>query len=110
MGKILSDKAIEAAEFVYCGDALVRYFEHRIQPGSAFTAILENDLMGVYKRGDMTTLRTLQEIMTWLYNYAPANLFGSKEAVDNYLAGPATEEDLAVRSEIYTPKVYKSDI
>lgn len=94
MGKVLSDHAIQQANQLSNGDALVRYFEDRIEPGSAFRAILENNLMGVFNKADSSTLKDLPFIMSWLYNYAPANLFGSKEAVSVYLS----RNDIYMRS------------
>lgn len=88
MGKVLTEEAIWAANMVYCGDALVRYFENNIPPGSAFQAILENDLMGVMQKGDSTTLRELHNICKWLYRYAPCGLYGSEEYVYRHLNSP----------------------
>lgn len=83
---MLSAQAVHEASLFANGDALVRYFNHGIETGSAFRAILENDLMGVFKKGDSTTIRNLEVIMKWLYRYGPSNSFGSKKAVDNHLA------------------------
>lgn len=88
MGKVLTEGAIMAANNIYCGDALVRYFENNIPPGSAFQAILENDLMGVMGKGDSTTLRELRNICEWLYHYAPCSLYGSEENVYRHLNSP----------------------
>lgn len=84
---MLSKQAITESANFQNGDCLVRYFDHQIRPGGAFQAILENDLAGVFRRGDSTTIRDLKQIMSWLYNYAPASRYGSIEAVQNHLSG-----------------------
>lgn len=88
MGKVLTEEAIMAANNIYNGDALVRYFDQHISPGGAFRAILENDLMGVMGKGDSTTLRELHNICRWLYHYAPCGLYGSEENVYRHLNSP----------------------
>lgn len=58
-----------------------RYIENGIGPGDFMFAVLSNDLMGAMGRADDVNLYALPEYGRFLYNDAPANCFGSKEAV-----------------------------
>jgi hypothetical protein len=69
-------------------EGLRLYFEHHRPTGGFLTAVLENDLRAACERADMTNRRMLFDIVSWLYNEAPAQAWGSKERVERWLAGP----------------------
>ena len=75
-------------------DALIRYYEKRIEPGHFLTAVLENDLMEALGRADVENRHSLHAYCMWLYNQTPSGSYGSPEAVKRWLAGehPAQEE------------------
>ena len=62
-------------------DALVRYYEDGLMPGSFLTAVLCNDLMGAVGRADSTNRECLNDICAFVYNAMPANTWGSAEAM-----------------------------
>jgi len=62
-------------------EALLRYVEHGIEPGSFLKAVLCNDLVDACGRADVYNRRKLFEYVEWLYNEAPADCWGSEEKV-----------------------------
>ena len=70
-------------------DAIDRYVEHRIPPGSFTTALLSNDLMAAADKGDDINRRLLWEYCFLLYNHLPSGCYGSPEAVSAWLRGEA---------------------
>ena len=70
-------------------DAIDRYVEHRIPPGSFTTALLSNDLIGAAQRADSTNQNLLWEYCFLLHNYLPTVCYGSSEAVSAWLRGDA---------------------
>lgn len=67
-------------------EALAGYIEARHRPGHFLVAVLSNDLIGAVNRGDRDSLAALTEIVRWLAWYAPAICWGSRKAVDAWLA------------------------
>jgi len=67
--------------------SLERYFQNRIEPGSFLTAVLSNDLVGSYARADSQNIRLIGDIVSFLYNRAPAGAWGSPERVTAWLKG-----------------------
>lgn len=66
---------------------LIRYIEHRIEPGSFLHSVLENDLKEACARADSINRRKLFEYVEWLYNEAPHECWGSPEKVSKWLSG-----------------------
>lgn len=63
-------------------ECLVRYIENGEDPyDDFFDALLTNDLKGAVLGADEKNLPALPHIVGWLYNYAPAACFGSREKV-----------------------------
>lgn len=60
-------------------DAMRRYVEHGIQPGSFLTAVLSNDLIDAMRRADDVNLHALPAYGRFLINEAPCGCFGSPE-------------------------------
>jgi len=61
--------------------SLQRYFNDGIMPGGFLTAVLMNDLLGAYANADMVSVQELPGLVSWLYNHAPHDCWGSKEKV-----------------------------
>lgn len=69
------------------GPSLQRYIEKRIPMGGFMMAVLSNDLKEAMRRADEYSRQCLFEIVSWLYNEAPASCWGSPEKVSAWLAG-----------------------
>lgn len=65
---------------------IVRYFEHGILPGEFWQAVLRNDLRDACGRADDFNLRNLPAFVSYLYNVAPGNSWGSPEKVEAWVA------------------------
>ena len=63
-----------------------RYVEHGIRPGSFLCAIIENDLVQAYSRGDETSLRSMPQIMYFVMTELPSKAFGSPDRVNDWIA------------------------
>jgi len=67
-------------------DGARRYVERGIPPGSFLTAVLENDLLGAFKRADDENAACMRDWASWLYNECPAGAQGSPEKVAAWIA------------------------
>ena len=65
---------------------LTRYVEHGLQPGDFLTAVITNDLKEAVARADDENIKNLPAYVGWLYNEAPAACWGSREAMDAWIA------------------------
>lgn len=63
---------------------LIAFFEDGIIPGSFLQAVLENNLSRAFGRADEVNRRALFDITTWLWNYAPADGWGSEAKVRDW--------------------------
>lgn len=69
-------------------EGLDRYFYDRIETGGFLRAVLENDLQkAIGLAHPLMPLRQMKALVTAIYTYAPAEAWGSQQAVDNWLAG-----------------------
>jgi len=66
-------------------EALERYVEHHIRPGSFLTAILENDFIRAFAQADTTNRNYLAQWAETLYWELPSACWGSKEKVESWL-------------------------
>jgi hypothetical protein len=73
-------------------DAIVRYFENGIPPGSFYSAVLTNDLREAVAFADHINQEHLVNHVRWLYNYAPSGSWGSRHAYMNWLSYFSKEE------------------
>lgn len=64
---------------------LARYLILGTPPGGFVRAVLENDLLRSYLLADSVSLRALPSIVRYLYAYAPAIAWGSKEKVEKWI-------------------------
>lgn len=62
-------------------DALMRYLEHGIMPGSFLTAILGNKLVEALGRADEENLQNIPAYGCYLYNEMPENAWGNEDLV-----------------------------
>jgi hypothetical protein len=60
-------------------DDLVLYITDGLPQGHFMTAVLSNDLKETFRRGDEVSLRRLRNLMSFLYNDAPSNCWGSPD-------------------------------
>ena len=66
-------------------DGLVRYLVHRIRPGHFLSAILASDMQEAMRRADPDCQRGLGALLLFLLWVAPANSWGSYEALESWL-------------------------
>lgn len=66
-------------------DAIVRYIEHGLRPGSCLTAIFSNQLFEAYANADSEVAASMNDIVKYIYNYAPVGCWGSPEAVKSWI-------------------------
>lgn len=62
-----------------------RYIEDRLQPGSFLSAVLENNLRESFATADNVNRYAMFDIVSWVYNNAPASCWGSPEKVKQWL-------------------------
>ncbi len=62
-------------------DGYVRYFCNHLMPGSFLRAVLTNDLRGACLAGDEVNRAALAQHVLFLWNFAPADAWGSPERV-----------------------------
>jgi hypothetical protein len=67
-------------------DGLVRYFIHRIRPGSFLNAVLENDMAQSVLRADPGNFLALPRLVRLLHNEVPAPSWGTPEKVTLWIA------------------------
>lgn len=60
-------------------EALTRYLEYGISPGSGLTAVLEGDLFGAYASLDRDNLSALNEIVDLIRHRFPSASYGSRK-------------------------------
>ena len=65
-------------------DGVRMYIEEGIMSGHFLTALFSNDLVGVYNRADTASEEAMKKWVTFLFNYAPASCWGSKQRVEDW--------------------------
>lgn len=68
---------------------LARYMFDRVRPGGFLQAVLRNDLLEAVNRMEPGSYEVLRGLTAFLYNFAPANSWGSAERVEKWLADGA---------------------
>jgi hypothetical protein len=66
-------------------DAIRRYIDDRIPPGSFLTAVICNDLREAVGRADDDNLAHLPAFIGYFYNEAPSRCWGSEEKMQAWL-------------------------
>jgi hypothetical protein len=83
----IRDMITEGRELVpgHLWQGLERYFVERVEPGQFLIALLRNDLREAVGRADPVSFAALPDLCKFLYNFAPGQSHGSREAVDRWL-------------------------
>lgn len=80
---IISEQDFLAAANMYdvahAGMSLWRWIEKRTDPGGFLTAVLCNDLSGAVSRADDRNVELIPNFVKLLYNFAPADCWGSEQ-------------------------------
>lgn len=66
-------------------DSLDNYRDKKWEPGGFLTAVLSNDLQDAVARADEHNIRIIPDIVYVLYNDYPSGMWGSREAVREWL-------------------------
>lgn len=66
-------------------DGLMRYLQNRVLPGGFLTAVLENDLAAAVLAADKDNLPALPNLVKFIWNELPANAWGSKKHVFDWV-------------------------
>lgn len=66
-------------------DGIVRYIERGIPPGHFLTAVICNDLKGAFQRADDENTALMRNYVSFFYNYAPGDCWGSKQEMDDWI-------------------------
>ena len=69
----------------YMMGAVKRYIENRIPPGDFLTAVICNDLREAFGRADVINRAAMFEWISWFWNEAPHNCWGSPGAMKAWL-------------------------
>jgi len=62
-------------------EAVNRYYNDGILPGSFLQAVLTNDLFGAVRHADPYSYAALREIISYVYNELPSKCHGSRKNV-----------------------------
>jgi len=73
-------------------ESLEMYARHKVPCGSFLNAVLENDLSGALSKADYQNSARLHEIVSFVSNNVPHNIWGSKEKVAAHLKRDAPTE------------------
>lgn len=68
-------------------EALARYSEKRIPPGTFLKAVLTNDLTAALRSADSESIENLPKIFRCVWEALPSNIWGSPQAVEMHLSG-----------------------
>ena len=81
-------------------DGVRMYIEEGIMSGHFLTALFSNDLVGAYSRADKANEEAMKEWVTFLFNYAPASCWGSKERVEDWSSDGGLEGRRKKKEEV----------
>jgi len=70
----------------YMHAGIVEYITIGTQPGGFLTAVLQNNLERAVDRADDTNVKALATYVSFLYNVAPMDCWGSPERVEYWIA------------------------
>ncbi len=65
--------------------AIMRWIDHGIPPGSFMHAVLTNNLKETLARADSINREQLHGLVSWFYNEAPSNCWGSEDKVSKWI-------------------------
>lgn len=64
---------------------IIHYINYGIDPGGFLSAVICNDLKGAFGKADSINSENLKHIVTWFYNYAPSECWGSREKFESWV-------------------------
>ena len=67
-------------------DAIALYIDHHIPPGGFLTAVICNDLREAVGQADSQNINLLPAYVSYFYNEAPSDCWGSRERMTAWLA------------------------
>ena len=70
---------------VHILDAINRYVQHRLRPGSFVKAVLSNSLVEALNQADPQSLRGLRDIVGYCYWEIPSPCWGSRAKVEAWI-------------------------
>lgn len=68
-------------------ESLQRYADHHCPVGGFLTNILSNDLLASVETADDINITLIPDIVAYIYLNLPAGCWGSRKAVEAWLAG-----------------------
>jgi len=68
-------------------DGIRRYIDERVRPGDFLQAVISNNLKEAVWRADEENINNLPAYVSYFYNEAPSNCWGSKEKMENWIGG-----------------------
>lgn len=68
----------------YMVAVVVGYIENGQPVGHFLSALFSNDLRGTFERADEANRRSIEMYLRFLYNYAPAGCWGSRDRFDRW--------------------------
>ena len=72
-----------------------RYVTQGVEPGGFLCAVIANDLRDSFGQADEDSRAGLFQIVSWFYNYAPGNCWGSVEAREAWIERHAKIREVA---------------
>ena len=87
-------------------EPMLNYLYHGFSPGSFYSAVLANDCLGALQSSHPSNRMTdLKALAGWIRDYAPDNSWGSRQAVQDWLALTYEQRRVILETEhlIYTP-------
>ena len=75
-------------------ESMKAYVLERREPGHFLKAVISNDLVEAVGRADNESMASLRSIVRWFYNKAPANCWGSKERMTDWLNDDVTGKEM----------------
>ena len=66
--------------------AVKRYVEHGVPPGGFLMYVISNNLRMAYITADLVNREKLGDILKFFFDEVPANCWGSREAMDYWIA------------------------
>ena len=66
-------------------ESLRAYIETGRPTGSFLEAVISNNLKNAFARADSNNLAALEDLVGWMYNYAPLECWGSEKRQDEWI-------------------------
>ncbi len=79
----------------YMRHGLTDYVNDGVPPGQFLAAIICNDLKAAVMYADDTNLENIPAYVNFFYNHAPMPCWGSKQAMDSWIAKKLLERTIA---------------